>query len=93
MQVNKAAGRVEKSHGALDNRVQQGEQVLLCGEVERSRLERGQLIGLGGIALAFISMGAQLLFFSPQFVMLILTPLLLLMTLAFTLGFVKDIKG
>ena len=53
----------------------------------------GLLIGLGGIALAFISMGAQLLFFSPSFVMLILTPLLLLMTLAFTWGFVKDIKG
>ena len=53
----------------------------------------GVLIGLGGIALAFISMGAQLLFFSPAFVMLILTPLLLLMTLAFTFGFVKDIRG
>ena len=53
----------------------------------------GVLIGLGGIALAFISMGAQLLFFSPSFVMLILTPLLLLMTLAFTYGFVRDIKG
>ena len=53
----------------------------------------GVLIGLGGIALAFISTGSQLLFFSPSFVMAILTPLLLLMTLAFTYGFVKDIKG
>jgi hypothetical protein len=53
----------------------------------------GLLIGLGGIALAFISVGAQLLFFSPAFVMTILTPLLLLMTIAFTIGFVKDIKG
>ena len=53
----------------------------------------GVLIGLGGIALAFISTGSQLLFFSPGFVMAILTPLLLLMTLAFTYGFVKDIKG
>lgn len=53
----------------------------------------GLLIGLGGIALAFISVGAQLLFFSPEFVMLILSPLLLLMTLAFTYGFVRDIKG
>jgi len=53
----------------------------------------GVLIGLGGIALAFISLGSQLLFFSPDFVMTILTPLLLLMTLAFTWGFVKDIKG
>lgn len=49
----------------------------------------GLLIGLGGIALAFISTGSQLLFFSPAFVMLILTPLLLLMTAAFALGFTK----
>jgi len=53
----------------------------------------GLLIGLGGIALAFIASGGQLLFFSPSLVMRILTPLLLLMTLAFTWGFVKDIKG
>jgi hypothetical protein len=49
----------------------------------------GVLIGLGGIALAFISVGAQLLFFSPAFVMMILTPLLLLMAGAFTLGFTR----
>ena len=49
----------------------------------------GLLIGLGGIALAFITMGAQLLFFSPAFVMMILTPLLLLMTIAFTIGFTR----
>lgn len=49
----------------------------------------GALIGLGGIALAFISMGSQLLFLSPQLVMMILTPLLFLMTAAFTLGFTK----
>jgi hypothetical protein len=49
----------------------------------------GLLIGLGGIALAFISVGKQLLFFSPEFVGLILTPLLLLMTGAFALGFAK----
>ena len=49
----------------------------------------GMLIGLGGIALAFISIGKQLLFFSPAFVMLILTPLLFLMTGAFALGFAK----
>lgn len=49
----------------------------------------GLLIGLGGIALAFISLGKQLLFFSPSFVMLILTPLLFLMTGAFALGFAK----
>jgi hypothetical protein len=49
----------------------------------------GLLIGLGGIALAFISVGAQLLFFSPSFVILILTPLLFLMAGAYTLGFAK----
>lgn len=49
----------------------------------------GVLIGLGGIALAFISVGSQLLFFSPEFVMTILTPLLFLMTGAFVLGFTK----
>src|SRR5512139_3459751 len=49
----------------------------------------GMLIGLGGIALAFISVGGQLLFFSPPFVLLILTPLLFLMTGAFVLGFAK----
>ena len=49
----------------------------------------GLLIGLGGIALAFISVGAQLLFFSPEFVMLILTPLLFLMAGAFTIGFTR----
>ncbi len=49
----------------------------------------GLLIGLGGIALAFISAGAQLLFFSPELVMTILTPLLFLMAGAFTLGFTR----
>ena len=49
----------------------------------------GLLIGLGGIALAFISVGAQLLFFSPEFVMLILTPLLFLMAGAFAIGFTR----
>ena len=49
----------------------------------------GVLIGLGGIALAFISVGKQLLIFSPSFVMLILTPLLFLMSGAFALGFAK----
>ena len=53
----------------------------------------GLLISLGGIALAFISAGSQLLFFSPAFVMQILAGLLLLMALAFAWGFMKDIKG
>lgn len=49
----------------------------------------GLLIGLGGIALAFLSVGAQLLFFSSEFVMLILAPLLFLMAGAFTIGFTR----
>lgn len=49
----------------------------------------GMLIGLGGIALAFITLGRQLLFFSPSFVALILTPLLFLMTGAYALGFAR----
>jgi hypothetical protein len=49
----------------------------------------GLLIGLGGIALAFLSTGSQLLFFSQSFVLLILTPLLFLMTTAYMLGFAK----
>lgn len=49
----------------------------------------GLLIGLGGIALAFISAGTQLLFFSPEFVMKIISPLLFLMTGAFTIGFTR----
>ena len=49
----------------------------------------GLLIGLGGIALAFISVGRQLLFFSPAVVALILTPLLFLMAGAYALGFAK----
>ena len=53
----------------------------------------GVLIGLGGIALAFLSVGSQLLFFSQSFVLMILAPLLLLMTLAFAYGFVKDIQS
>jgi len=52
----------------------------------------GALIGLGGITLAFLTSGKQFLFFSADFVFAILAPLLLLMTLAFTWGFVKDIK-
>jgi hypothetical protein len=53
----------------------------------------GLLISLGGIALAFISAGSQLLFFSPAFVMQILAGLLLLMALAFAWGFMKDIRS
>jgi hypothetical protein len=60
----------------------------------------GALIGLGGIALAFLKTGRQLLFFSTDFVFTILAPLLLLMTLAFAAGFIylgqgdrKQIRG
>ena len=53
----------------------------------------GALIGVGGIALAFITSGSQLLFFSKDLVLDILALLLLLMTLAFTWGFVKDIRS
>lgn len=51
----------------------------------------GALIGIGGIALAFLTAGSQLLFFSQDVVLSILAPLLLLMTLAFAWGFTKDI--
>ena len=51
----------------------------------------GLLIGIGGIALAFLVSGSQLLFFSGEFVFAILAPLLLLMSLAFALGFMKDL--
>jgi len=53
----------------------------------------GVLIGLGGIALAFLKTGRQLLFFSEGLVFTILAPLLLLMALAFAWGFVKQIKA
>ncbi len=53
----------------------------------------GALIGIGGIALAFLVSGSQLLFFSTELVLAILAPLLLLMTLAFTWGFMKDLDN
>lgn len=54
----------------------------------------GALIGIGGIALAFLTLGKPLLgIFTADLVYTILSPLLLLMTLAFTYGFVKDIKN
>ena len=53
----------------------------------------GALIGLGGIALAFLKTGKQLLFFSQDFVFAILAPLLLLMALAYTYGFMKKMKA
>jgi hypothetical protein len=54
----------------------------------------GLLIGIGGIALAFLSVGKPLLgIFTAGLVFNILAGLLLLMTLAFTRGFVMDIKN
>ncbi|MBC8174465.1 MAG: hypothetical protein H8E82_02260 [Candidatus Marinimicrobia bacterium] len=53
----------------------------------------GALIGLGGIALAFLTAGSQLLFFSQEFVLAILSPLLFLTALFFALGFVKGESG
>jgi len=52
----------------------------------------GTLIGLGGIALGFITAGKQLLFFSPEFVLMILAPLLFIMTLCYMYGFTKGDK-
>jgi hypothetical protein len=51
------------------------------------------MIGLGGIALAFLKTGGQLLFFSAEFVFTILAPLLLLMSLSFAWGFVRKIRA
>ncbi len=53
----------------------------------------GILIGLGGVALAFLKLGKQFLFFSQEFVFTILAPLLLLMVLFFAWGFMKKIKS
>jgi len=53
----------------------------------------GALIGIGGIALDFLTSGTQLLFFSEEFVLMILATLLLLMTLAFAGGFVKQLAA
>lgn len=51
----------------------------------------GTLIGIGGIALAFLGAGTPLLgIFTAEVVFTILTPILLLMTLAYTWGFMKN---
>jgi hypothetical protein len=50
----------------------------------------GALIGIGGIELAFLTTGKPLFgIFTADLVYNILAPLLLLMTLAFTYGFVR----
>jgi hypothetical protein len=54
----------------------------------------GLLIGIGGIALAFLSVGKPLLgIFTADLVFNILSAILFLMTMAFAWGFVKDIKN
>ena len=53
----------------------------------------GVLISIGGMALAFLKAGKPLFgIFTGEFILTILAPLLLLMTLAYTWGFVKDIQ-
>ena len=51
----------------------------------------GLLIDAGGVALAFYKNGKQFLFFDEETIFLVLAPLLLLMALAFTWGFVKKL--
>jgi hypothetical protein len=52
----------------------------------------GALIGIGGMALAFMTAGKPLFgVFTEDFILMILAPLLFLMALAFTFGFRKDI--
>ncbi len=54
----------------------------------------GLLIGIGGMALAFYKAGKPLFgIFTGEFILMILAPLLLLMTLAYAWGFVKDIQS
>jgi hypothetical protein len=53
----------------------------------------GALIGLGGIALAFLKAGNQFLFFTEEVVFTILAPLLLMMALAFAWGFMKEMRS
>jgi len=51
----------------------------------------GALIGIGGISLAFLKAGSPIL--SAELIFTILSPLLLIMSLAFAMGFVKKIKN
>jgi len=54
----------------------------------------GAIIGIGGIALAFLGAGKPLLnIFTGELVFAILTTILLTMTLGFTYGYVKHIKN
>jgi hypothetical protein len=55
----------------------------------------GALIGIGGLALASLTMTGEALFgiFTQELVFTILAPLLFLMALAFAWGFVKDLDA
>jgi len=55
----------------------------------------GALIGIGGLALASLTITGAPLFgiFTKELVFTILAPLLFLMTLAFTWGFMQDLKA
>jgi hypothetical protein len=54
----------------------------------------GTLIGIGGIALAFLGAGRPFLgIFTAEVVFTILSPILLLMTLAYTWGFMKNMSN
>ena len=54
----------------------------------------GALIGIGGMALAFMIAGKPLFgIFTQEFILMILAPLLFLMSLAFTFGFRKDLAS
>ena len=54
----------------------------------------GTIIGIGGIALAFLGAGKPLLgIFTGELVFAILTTILFTMTLGFTYGFVKHLKN
>lgn len=50
----------------------------------------GTLIGVGGIALAFLKAGKPIL--SAEIIFTILAPLLLLMCASFSIGFIKEMK-
>ncbi len=54
----------------------------------------GTIIGIGGIALAFLGAGKPLLgIFTGELVFAIITTILLTMTLGFTYGYIKHIKN
>jgi hypothetical protein len=54
----------------------------------------GALIGIGGLALASLTISGEPLFgiFTKDLVFTILAPILFLMTIAFTVGFLKDLQ-